>query len=96
MSTDDLRTVHASISKAGEETIWVVRYDRSGHWYREQGMNRKRITLLEAVKLAAEPIDSSDTSRSVKQGGYGGSRFTKQVRMTEALLRAGVTPGWMA
>lgn len=92
---DHDRTVHARIYTLGQEPIEVVRYDRAGKWYREQGPHRERLTLLDAVQLATEPIDTDTTTRTVRLNGYGGGRFARQVKLTNAILSAGIKPEWM-
>ena len=50
----DDRTVHCTIVPVGGGRIEIVRYDRAGKWYREDGGNRTRITIAEAVSVAAQ------------------------------------------
>lgn len=74
------RVVHCTIVPYGGGRIEYVRYDRSGHWYREDGGRRTKITLNEAVAAAAE-----DRAAVVwHEGKPGGRIFDARVRKARA------------
>lgn len=69
------RRVHAVLANGGE----VVRYDRAGAWYLENGAGQhSRITLAGAVSLASGP------GATVHLGLPGGGRFDAAVRREAA------------
>ncbi|MBC9927207.1 hypothetical protein [Leucobacter sp. cx-169] len=67
------RVVHARCGD-GE----VVRYDRTGKYYLENELERRRVTLAEAVEFAVQP------GVVVLLGRYGGTRFDAEVRKRRA------------
>lgn len=64
----DARTVHATT----EDGRQIVRYDRAGRWYAEGYIDRKAITLAEAVRLACLAGSTRHT------GMPGGTRFNAE------------------
>jgi hypothetical protein len=68
------RTVHA-ITADGHR---IVRYDRAGKWYVEEEFGARRISLAEAVDMAAR------RGSAVFLGKPGGSAFDHEV--TKAIL----------
>lgn len=72
------RTVHCTIVPVSGGRIEYVRYDRAGKWYREDGAERTRIALADAVKAAAR-----DRPEVIwHEGRPGGRAFDAQVRKT--------------
>lgn len=64
------RQVHGVSANGGE----IVRYDRAGKWYLENGRGRHRITLAGAVSLATDP------GADARLGLPGGTSFDAGVR----------------
>lgn len=83
----DDRTVHCTIVPVGGGRIEIVRYDRAGKWYREDGGNRTRITVAEAVSVAAQDRPAV----LWHEGRPGGRAFDAKVRKARAARTAGST-----
>lgn len=70
------RKVHA---RTASGTL-IVRYDRAGKWYAEDGDKRRAITVSEAVDLAAQ------VGSYVYLGTPGGTTFDARVRRVASHL----------
>lgn len=84
--TNDDRTVHCTIvAGTGGPRIEIVRYDRSGKWWREEGPQRRPLTLDAAVKYAE--IDRPAVIWH--EGLPGGRSFDAAVRKARAARAEG-------
>lgn len=73
------RTVHCQILPMGGGRIEIVRYDKGGHWYLEDGNHRRRLKLDEAARFA------QDRPAVIwHEGLLGGRSFDAKVRRMRA------------
>lgn len=70
------RTVHVTIIPAAGDRIEIVRYNRAGKWYYEDGGRRRHLMLAEAAAFARE-----DRPAVIwHEGRKGGAAFDAKVR----------------
>ncbi|WP_413354062.1 hypothetical protein [Microbacterium sp. 1P06AB] len=88
MNTRNDRTVHCTVIPIDGGRIEIVRYDRSGKWYREEGDRRRPLTLGQAV-LYAEVDRPAVIWHEGRPGGRAFDAMVRRARLIAAERQAG-------